>query len=118
MLTKNYIAIHAGGKVVGKVQGDRFIKYVKASKHQLRRPPAWALDFQSLADAEWLGARTVEIIDTEIDLTYTASTARVLDKGFRFNRGFGEQIALPLHLWTVERRDAKQLTFTLGANIG
>lgn len=95
--------IFAQGKAVGVVRGATFVKRVRASIHQLRKPPAWALDAQSLADAERAGAVRVQICDSENDTTYTASIADIRRRGFTVNRGYGLQIALPLELWAVTR---------------
>ncbi len=98
------VPIHAwNGKVVGRISGDTFHKVVRGSVHQLRRPPAWALDVQSLADAERLGARSVQITDAETGIVYTAPIALIRAKGFVFDRGHGRQIALPLAEWQVHR---------------
>jgi hypothetical protein len=42
---RNRIPIYrSDGVVIGYIDGDTFFKNVKASKHMLRKPPAWALD--------------------------------------------------------------------------
>lgn len=110
MFMTNCTAIHAGGKVVGNVQDGVFHKQVQSSRHMLRSPRAWALDSRSLLDAERAGAIVVEIHDTETTLTYIAAIAQLRAQGVRLDRGFGEQIALPLHLWRVEQPGARQLT--------
>lgn len=97
------IPIRAQGHIVGYVQGDAFCKTVRASIHRLRVPPAWAVDLQSLDDAEAAGAVRVEIRDAEGGLTYTADIATIRKRGFRVNRGYGEQLALPLDAWAVTR---------------
>ena len=109
---RNGIPVRAGGQIVGRVVEGKFIKRVKASRHQLREPRAWAVDCQSLADAESLGAEMVEIVDVETDVTYSASIARIRAKGFLLDRGFGQQICLPLQFWSVRR--AEQLVLALG----
>ena len=38
------------GKVIGYIENHTFIKEVRASKHRLRCPPTWAIDF-------WQGKR-------------------------------------------------------------
>lgn len=93
---QNQTPIYAGVKVIGHVKGDVFYKTIKGSKHILRRPPALAFDVQSLEEAEQAGARKVEVLDTETKNRYVAQLAHVWEKGFRLNRGFGEQIALPM----------------------
>ena len=109
---RNGVPVRAGGRIVGKVNGFKFVKRVRASKHMLREPKGWALDLESLVAAERLGAREVEIEDTESGAIYTASFERIRSKGFRFDRGHGQQICLPLQFWSVRR--AEQLVLALG----
>lgn len=111
MFRNNSTAIHAAGKVVGHVEGQTFAKRVQASRHMLRAPRGWAVDAQSLHDAERMGAKTVEIEDTESRLRYTATIALIRTKGIRLDRGFGKQICLPLEQWMVHEAGARQLTF-------
>jgi hypothetical protein len=89
---------------VGHVEGAVFRKTVRGSVHMLRRPPAWALDLQSLADAEAAGATAVEIHDRETGLTYWATIASIRRYGFPLNRGHGAQVGLVLERWQVRRR--------------
>jgi len=95
--------VYAQGRVVGQVRGDVFCKTVRSSAHMLRRPPAWALDLQSLLDAERLGARFVELFDRDSGATYRASAEQVRRYGFTFDRGHGRQIGLPLERWAVRK---------------
>lgn len=114
MFKRNSSRIWAGGKVVGEVVDGKFIKRLKGSRHMLRDPKGWGLDVESLADARDLGAEVVEIHDTETGTIHSASIGRILDKGFRFNRGYGPQICLPLKFWTIQRPgEAEQLVFAL-----
>ncbi len=113
--TSNDIDVTAGGRIVGRVVGERFVKRCRASIHQLKTPPGWALDSQSLTDAESYGARVVEIHDTETSITYAATIERIRNKGFAFNRGFGQQICLPLQHWVVEHPGARQLALSMEA---
>jgi len=112
MLRGNSTIIRVNHKIVGQVVGNRFVKKVKASRHMLREPKGWAVDVQSLGDAERLGARELEIEDTESGAIYTASFQRIRSKGFHFDRGHGQQICLPLQFWSVRR--AEQLVLALG----
>ncbi len=95
--------VYAQGRVVGQVRGDTFCKTVSASRHMLRKPPAWALDLQSLCDAERLGARWVQFFDRDSGGCYRASVEQVRRHGFVFDRGHGRQIGLPLDRWTLTR---------------
>ncbi len=92
--------IYSNGRVVGYVKAGVFYKSISGSKHFLHKPPAIAFDISTLNDAEKAGAVRVEVYDRETRTTYRATLAHVLDKGFTFNRGWGEQIALPFEGWT------------------
>ena len=65
----------------------------------LQRPRAWACDVAVLRQAEALGARAVEVVDTETNTTYRAPLERFWTRGIRVNRGYGEQVALLLSDW-------------------
>ena len=65
----------------------------------LRTPRGWASDVVALRAALAAGATHIEIYDAESGATYRASIADMLDRGIEFNRGFGDQIALPLDKW-------------------
>jgi hypothetical protein len=91
--------IYACGKVVGCVENAVFKKTIIGSKHILRRPLALAFDVCSLEDASRAGAARCEVFDKQSGVHYCADIERIFSKGFRFNRGFGDQIALPLEAW-------------------
>ena len=95
--------IYAQGRVVGYVRDGTLYKSVRSSVHMLRRPLAWALDTQSLLDAESAGARFVELHDRDTGKQYRASIDTIRRRGFVFDRGHGRQIGLALDLWTVHR---------------
>jgi len=89
------------GRVVGWIEGDTFIRPVVGSRHQLRQPPAWAIDIEILLNAEFQGATMVEIRDRESRQAYFAAIGLIWRNGFVFNRGRNEQIGLPLRFWKV-----------------
>jgi hypothetical protein len=64
-------------------------------------PPAWAFDVFSLVQAQRLGAVDVELFDTDTCETYGLPIADVYERGFKINRGHGEQVAVPLNCWQV-----------------
>ncbi len=101
------------GKPVATLEGRILRKRVRASIHQLRKPPAWAVDLAILEDARRDGAVVVEIEDVESRRRYTAPLEAFERHGLRFNRGFGEQIALPLAHWRVEMGNVRQLALPL-----
>ncbi len=97
------IPIRVRGRIVGRVQDGVFRKRVRGSRHMLRKPKkAWALDVQSLEQAEALGAWLVELLDLESGLRYRAPISRIRLRGFRLDRGHGEQLALRLEEWDFE----------------
>jgi hypothetical protein len=99
MTTKtNNNTIYAGGKVIGQVRGDTFYKTIK-NKHMLKVPPAIANNISALEDAMRAGANNVCITNKDSGIAYTASMERIFKKGVKFNRGFGEQVFLPLGEW-------------------
>ena len=97
----NFTTITVHGRIVGVVRGGVFHKVVKASIHFLRVPPAISFDISSLKEAEKAGAYLVKIVDKESAKVYQASLSTVWEKGFMFDRGYGQQIALPLSFWRV-----------------
>jgi hypothetical protein len=91
--------IRAGGHVVGEVRGDTFYKTVSGARHFLRQPAAIAFDVQSVKDAEAAGAGYLEVLNADNGKVYRAPMGTLWAKGFRLNRGYGEQLALALGEW-------------------
>ena len=92
--------IMVGDKVVGKVLGDEFIKEVHSTKHFLQKPRAIAFDEDSLVQAQKHGATKVKVIDLDTGIVYRVTIELIYQKGFYFNRGWGNQIGLTLDLWS------------------
>jgi len=110
----NCTPIYIGNKVVGKVKGDVFYKFIRGSKHILKKPPAIAFDIDSLIQAERAGAVWVQITDCESRTIYRATIRHIREKGGELDRGFGRQIFLPMNGWIKSRTgDATQLVLTL-----
>jgi hypothetical protein len=78
-----------------------FRKTVSGSKHFLRKPEAIAFDIESVKAAEAAGASLVVVQDRDTGKTYTASIDQIWKSGLYLDRGFGQQVALPLTYWTV-----------------
>lgn len=70
-----------------------------ASRHFLRVPPAIAVDAEIFREAVEQGAEFVQVFEKESELYYTTSVEQFLKRGFKVNRGYGEQIALLLREW-------------------
>jgi hypothetical protein len=103
----------ADGKPVGFVEGDTFYKHVRASKHQLRIPPAWACDAAILNQALKLDAVWIVLKDYDANLTWKSRISAFWGKGsFEINRGYGRQRVLPLDYWNVSGETInEQLSF-------
>ena len=87
-------------KVVGNVDGDTLNKTLDYSKHFLRTPPAIAFDELALSKAKEMGATKIKVKDKRTGLEYHTSIVNLENRGFTFNRGFGDQIGLSLSEWS------------------
>ena len=87
-------------KVVGNVDGDTLNKTLDSSKHFLRTPPAIAFDELALSKAKEMGATKIKVKDKRTGLEYHTSIVNLENRGFTFNRGFGDQIGLSLSEWS------------------
>jgi hypothetical protein len=97
--------VHAeNGRVVGKVEGDTFYKFIKGSKHLLRVPPAIAFDVFSLDEAQDAGAIRLQVVDYETGTVYKSTIQHIREQGEEFNRGYGNQIFLVLEGWMKSKR--------------
>lgn len=103
----NNRAIRSGnGAIIGIVAGDVLRKEGRASRHMLRRPPAWAAAVEALDAANAAGAQWVEYHDLDTGNCYRAALSEFYRVGLRIDRGAGPQIALPLGYWQVTGRGA------------
>lgn len=99
------------GRIVGHIENGVLFKRALLH-HQLKRPPAWAWDVDILEQARAAGCQWTEIECTETDEIFRASLATFDRRGFNFNRGYGEQRALPLAYWQrrkIEETAVEQL---------
>lgn len=92
------------GRCVGHVIGDEYRTTRRRSVHMLRQPPAWAIDVAILRELEARGVERVIVREAEGGNTYEAALRDFTQHGIRVNRGFGEQVALPLAYWRVDGR--------------
>ena len=95
---------NAAGRVVGRIEGGWLVKRgLDPGRHQLRKPPAWATDAAHLR----LPVKGLKLIC--VDGSVWLGTWGAFERhGFRVNRGYGEQVALPLKWWIVRRRRGKK----------
>ncbi len=90
------------GVLVRKNGHAHFAKVASASRHQERKPPAWALDAPALAEAEAEGATEVRVTDRDSGRVFVAPMTVMRAHGFMLDRGLGLQVALELRFWRVE----------------
>jgi hypothetical protein len=89
--------IYANGKMVGKVIGGTFYKNIYELRgHLLRKPPAIAFDEEIVRQLQSLDVKQIEVRVVDVDKVYKMPLWFVLARGFRFNRGHGDQIGVPL----------------------
>lgn len=115
-LCANHTTICAAGKPVGHVRGEVFYKTIITS-HILHTPPALAFDVRSLEDARAAGAVRVDVFDKQTGCHYLATINQILERGFRFNRGFGDQIGLHLSAWVRLTKGAGRQLDLLGGGL-
>jgi hypothetical protein len=92
-----------GGKVAGVYDTEACVFRKRCrNEHLLRRPPAVCVDESVLEELVRLGCRVIEVELVEQNRRLRASIDAFYTHGFRFNRGYGEQVGLPLRYWGTE----------------
>jgi hypothetical protein len=107
--TKLRHIVRVDDKIVGTIENNTFTKSVTASKHQLRRPPAWAIDAQAFDEQIKLQADEIVIFDKESGIKYHTLVETFDHLKRQLNRGFGKQYFLTLNHWQVEENGYRQL---------
>ena len=74
------------------------MKKVKTS-HILQKPRAIAVQKEALDHVKASGGHTVRALLVETGVTLEAELESFFRRGIRLNRGYGEQIGLPLGWW-------------------
>lgn len=88
------------GKIVGTVYGGVFVKRVVESRHMLKRPvKAWSLAVEVFDELRTLDVRRIEVRGTESGKVWSSSLAHFATYCKPLNRGYGEQLYLPLSRW-------------------
>lgn len=96
----------ADGRFSGCVIEDGILyRRARASKHLLRKPPAWAFEECILREAEQAGVHTVRVEDMDTLTVYVAPLRSFWTRGIAIERGFALQRALPLWCWHAEKID-------------
>ena len=94
----------ADGRPIGHVKGGVYRRAMRSTVHQLKKPPAWAADLDTLDQARAAGAAWVELFDRDTGTTYRAALVEFYRRGLRIDRGHGAQLALPLAAWEIVGR--------------
>ena len=103
--------VKVGEKVIGSLQGNTFIKRVRGSKHQLKKPPAWCLSKEAFVQEILPNVSSIVVEDTENERHYECSTQTFETHSFEIQRGSYEpQLALTLNFWQVSNTGHDQLT--------
>jgi len=100
--TKERKLVKVGEKIVGYIEGRKFIKSVTGSKHKLRCPLAWAIDAEVFDREVEPNATEIVIIDKETGIKYHVSVETFDRLKGELDRGFGRQYFLMLNHWQVE----------------
>ena len=90
------------GQTIGYIQGERFIRIARSSRHQLRNPRGWSQDEVIIDFLESKGVKIITIDDQDCGLRFTASIADYREHGIKIDRGHGPQLVLPLCYWKIE----------------
>jgi hypothetical protein len=103
--TKNNNHLHvftSSNKRVGYTKGNTFYKTIKESIHKLRFPPGFASDTSILIEVENRGVKYIKLFAQDTNETYVAKISDFWEHGIGLNRGFGEQIVLPIKFFTID----------------
>ncbi len=94
-------SLKVGAREVAGITGATLHKVIHDA-HILRKPPAIAFDASIIAQAERQGVQVVSVLNTDSERRYSVTLADFQRYGFRFNRGWGDQIALELRFWSID----------------
>ena len=107
--TKDKRLVKLNGKIIGNIEGNKFIKQVIGSKHKLKYPKAWAIDADAFDRDIKPEATEIVVIDKETCVEYYCSVATFNRLKGELDRGFGRQYFLTLNHWEVRGNGNKQL---------
>ena len=103
---KHEMLYNERGQVTGVLEtgasgkGTLVKRGVDPYRHQLRKPPGWAIDHAHLKKMVEVDAWGIVLLTTDGQM-WTASVDIILKHSLRIDRGHGVQIVLPLTHWTV-----------------
>ncbi len=93
-------AVKHGGRVVGRMEGQTFVRLADPTRHMLRSPAAWCHDNGLLDRLERAGCTAIRIEAKDGTGAWFAPVEVIRSKGFPVNRpGWPPQTGLLLADW-------------------
>ena len=93
-------AVRHGGRIVGMMEGQTFVRLADPTRHMLRSPAAWAHDNTLLDRLERAGCQAIRIDAKDGTGAWLAPLSVIRSRGFAVSRpGWPEQTALALSDW-------------------
>jgi hypothetical protein len=93
-------AVRHNGRIVGKIEGQTFVRKVDPTRHMLRSPAGWAHDVALLERLQAAGITGIRIEARDGTGAWFAPVEVIRSKGFAVNRaGWPAQTGLQLAEW-------------------
>lgn len=101
-------AVKHGGRIVGRMEGQTFVRLADPTRHMLKSPAAWCHDNGLLDRLERAGCVAIRIEAKDGTAAWMAPLAAIRRKGFPVHRpGWPSQTGLILSEWaTLQVRPA------------
>jgi hypothetical protein len=84
---------------IGEIDGEKLKIYASSERHMLQQPRGWSVQTSILQQAKSANVKSVEIIDKELGVVFTSPLDCFWSDGIFVDRGFGEQLCLPINYW-------------------
>ena len=109
--------VRVGNRIVGSIEGSKFVKHVVGSRHRLTKPSAWCVSAQVFEEQIKPYATEIVVEDRESGLSYQTSVETFAKYCFEIQRGsFERQLALTLRHWEERGNGYHQLDLWEGQN--
>lgn len=103
------ITVGLNGVTIGVIQDDLFRKDIIESKHLLRKPEAIAYDKSVIRGLKANGVTRLLVVAKDTHRFFEATIETLEEHGLTVNRGYGDQIALPLAYWKIRKEIIENL---------
>jgi len=107
--------VKLNGKCIGELKDGVFYKTVVGHRHQLRHPPAWAIQADVFDKLIKPNATKIVIKDKESGIEYHCSVESFCRLRGELDRGFGRQYFLTLNHWERHGNGHRQLSLWGGS---